>query len=160
MAELKTSLNLIISFILNNELFGIEVDSVQEIIKSHEVTPVPGSPSFLEGIINLRGMIVPVLSLRKRFSLELDENIKEKIVVVNIKGLKTGIIVDSVKEVKNIEGKEFCVLYPRPKGRGLTTLEDKIPRKNLYWQNRRSFKYRWHGHAVARGYGGDAQFFC
>lgn len=107
MADVKTRLNLIISFILNKELFGIEVDSIQEIIKSHNVTLVPGAPSFIEGIINLRGMIVPVINLRKRFSLAEDKTILQKIIVVNIKGLKTGIMVDNVKEVKDIANKEL-----------------------------------------------------
>lgn len=107
MADIKTRLNLIISFILNNELFGIEVDSIQEIIKSQNVTSVPGAPSFIEGILNLRGMIVPVINLRKRFSIETEEDLLQKIIVVNIKGFITGIMVDDVKEVKNIENKEL-----------------------------------------------------
>ncbi len=130
MAELKTRLNLIISFILNNELFGIEVDSIQEIIKSQNVTAVPGSPSFIEGIINLRGMIVPVINLRKRFSLEEDENVIQKVIVVNIKGLITGIMVDNVREVKNIENKELKMTKSLVAGidaeylKGILTFED------------------------------------
>jgi len=130
MAEIKTKLNLIVSFILNNELFGVEVDSIQEIIKHQNITLVPGSPSFIEGIINLRGMIVPVINLRKRFSLDEDENIVQKIIVVNIKNLTTGIMVDNVKEVKNIENKEIKMTNSLVAGidaeylKGILTFED------------------------------------
>lgn len=90
----------LVSFKTENEEFGVNVEEVQEIIRLPEITRVPQAPFFVEGVINLRGDILPVIDLRKRFDLEATKKTNAtRIVVVNVDGKTTGIIVDSVSEV-------------------------------------------------------------
>jgi len=92
--------NQVVSFKLKEEEFGIDIMQVQEIIKIPEITRVPKAPEFVEGVIDLRGGVLPVIDCRRRFELELEEwTDSNRILVVNIKGKMTGIIVDSVSEV-------------------------------------------------------------
>jgi len=90
----------LVSFRVAGEEFGVDIMEVQEIIKIPEITRVPKAPEFVEGVINLRGGILPVIDCRRRFDLELKEwTDSNRILVVNIGGKMTGIIVDSVSEV-------------------------------------------------------------
>lgn len=93
----------LVTFNLVGEEFGLPILDVREIIRMVEVTPVPHSPDFVEGVINLRGQILPVIDLRKRFNLEssvADED--TRIVVVEINKNLIGLIVDGVNEVLRI----------------------------------------------------------
>lgn len=93
----------LVTFNLVGEEFGLPILDVREIIRMVEVTPVPHSPSFVEGVINLRGQILPVIDLRKRFNLESSEaNDDTRIVVVEINNNLIGLIVDGVNEVLRI----------------------------------------------------------
>lgn len=90
-------------FQLGGEEFGVEIMKVQEIIRMPEITQIPQSPDFVEGVINLRGRIIVVINLDKRFNLkskEVDEN--SRIIVVEIGNNVVGMIVDSVNEVLRI----------------------------------------------------------
>ncbi len=85
---------------LADEEYGIPIIQVQEIIKIPEITRIPGMPEFIEGVINLRGKIIPIVDLRKRFNLEhnlYDE--QSRIVVSSIANQSVGLVVDSVSEV-------------------------------------------------------------
>ena len=85
---------------LGNEQFGINIKYVQNIVRMMSITRVPKSPDFIAGIINLRGEIIPVMSLRKRFNLESDVYSKDtRIIIIKYEGTMMGIIVDVVKEV-------------------------------------------------------------
>jgi purine-binding chemotaxis protein CheW len=87
-------------FQLGGEEFGVEIMKVQEIIRMPEITQIPQSPDFVEGVINLRGRIIVVINLDKRFNLkskEIDEH--SRIIVVEIGDNVVGMIVDSVNEV-------------------------------------------------------------
>ncbi|HHN64367.1 MAG TPA: chemotaxis protein CheW [Nitrospirae bacterium] len=101
-------------FKLDNEEFGVSIESVQEIVRvPDELTHVPRAPSFVEGVINLRGTVLPVIDLRKRLGLsEVERNDRQRIVVFLIKGVQTGFIVDSVTEVLKIS-KESIEPAPR-----------------------------------------------
>ncbi len=93
----------LVTFRLLEEEFGLPILDVREIIRMTEITPVPNSPAFVEGVINLRGQIIPVVDLRKRFNLnanDLDDN--SRIIVVEIVGNILGLVVDSVAEVLRI----------------------------------------------------------
>lgn len=93
----------LVTFNLVGEEFGLPILDVREIIRMVEVTPVPHSPDFVEGVINLRGQILPVIDLRKRFNLEssvADDD--TRIVVVEINKNLIGLIVDGVNEVLRI----------------------------------------------------------
>jgi len=90
----------LVSFNIGTEEFGVDILKVQEINRMVEITRVPQAPNYVEGVINLRGKVVPIVDLRKRFNLELKEYDKNtRIVVVNIGGNIMGMIVDSVSEV-------------------------------------------------------------
>lgn len=95
------------TFRLDKELYGIDVMSVQEVLRYTEITPVPGASNFILGIINLRGNVVTIIDTRSRFGLgpfEIDDN--SRIIIVEIEGHVLGLLVDSVAEVVYISNKE------------------------------------------------------
>ena len=88
---------------LGAHLLGVDIGDVREIIRMQDITKVPSTPSFVEGIINLRGKVIPVVDLRGRFYLEVGEQTKDnRIVVIDINGKDIGMIVDAVTEVSRI----------------------------------------------------------
>jgi purine-binding chemotaxis protein CheW len=91
-------------FRLVKEEFGVPIGSVQEIVRVPEqLTHVPKAPSFIEGVINLRGTVLPVIDQRRRFGLpSMERNDRQRIMVFTINGVHTGFIVDSVSEVLKI----------------------------------------------------------
>lgn len=101
-------------FRLMNEEYGVPIDSVQEIVRvPDELTRVPKSPSFIEGVINLRGTVLPVVDQRRRFGLEASpRNDRQRIMVFTIRHIRTGFIVDSVSEVMRI-GARFIGAAPK-----------------------------------------------
>lgn len=93
----------VVSFVVGGEEFGLDILRVQEIIRIQALTRVPNSPHFVDGVINLRGKIIPVIALRKRFGLEeLAHDRQTRIVVSETNGAVLGFIVDSVSEVLRI----------------------------------------------------------
>jgi purine-binding chemotaxis protein CheW len=90
-------------FELGGETYGLDIGTVHEIIRMQPITRVPKAPFFVEGVINLRGKVIPVVDMRKRFALEKSDRTKNnRIVVVAINGTTIGIIVDAVTEVLRI----------------------------------------------------------
>lgn len=90
----------LVSFKIGSEEFGVDILKVQEINRMVDITKVPQAPNYVEGVINLRGKVIPIVDLRKRFSLEIKEHDKNtRIVVVDIGGNIMGMVVDSVSEV-------------------------------------------------------------
>ncbi len=88
---------------LDRERYGVPIEHVHEIIRMQEVTRIPRAPSFVEGVINLRGQVIPVLDLRRRFGLEgADRNGARRIVVVEMNGSRVGVVVDAVLEVMRL----------------------------------------------------------
>jgi purine-binding chemotaxis protein CheW len=97
----------LVVFSLGREEFAVEVTQVREIMRMEEITRMPKSPPFVEGIINLRGQIIAVVDLARRLNLEsADRGIDTRIIVVEAEEIKVGMIVDSVSEVLRISGKE------------------------------------------------------
>jgi purine-binding chemotaxis protein CheW len=93
----------LVVFELANEHYGVEISTVESIIKMQEITRIPHSLSFVEGITNLRGLVLPVIDLRKRFGLESQEVSREsRIMVVGLGSMKVGMIVDAVSEVLRV----------------------------------------------------------
>ncbi|MBV2123080.1 MAG: chemotaxis protein CheW [Candidatus Thiodiazotropha sp. (ex Ctena orbiculata)] len=89
-----------VTFILMDEVYGINVMQVQEVLRVTEIAPVPGAPSYVLGIVNLRGNVVTVIDTRKRFglpSVEVSDN--SRIVVIESEKQVVGILVDAVAEV-------------------------------------------------------------
>lgn len=101
--EQTESLIQLVSFTLDKEEFGIDILKVQEINRTPNITRVPNCPDFIEGVINLRGRIVPIIDLRKRFGMRATEQNKDtRIIVVEVLSKVVGFIVDSVSEVLRI----------------------------------------------------------
>ncbi|HEX2944821.1 MAG TPA: chemotaxis protein CheW [Clostridia bacterium] len=97
-----------LTFQLSNEQYGIPIQKIKEIISIMDITNVPGSPSYIKGVINLRGKIIPIMDLRLKFDLEEKEyNQRTCIIVVELdnmgSGRQMGIVVDTVSEVLNIQ---------------------------------------------------------
>ena len=94
----------LVTFTLDGVEFGLDIDRVQEITPRTNITNVPGSPSFVLGVVNLRGMIIPVLDSRQRFHLPAKEATdKTRIIVIGLAGQPTGLMVDSVSEVVKLD---------------------------------------------------------
>lgn len=113
----------LVVFELGGEAYGVDVTQVQSIIPMQEIVAVPGAPSFVEGVVNLRGAVVPMVDLRRRFDLFLPENgqsengseqrkKKPVIVIVELDDLQVGLVVDKVTEVTTIP--EAAIEPPSP----------------------------------------------
>ena len=89
----------IVVFKLGGEDYGIEINQVREIIRKREITPVPRQPPYVEGVINVRGTIIPVVNLKKRFGLPSDPSTQPHTIIVESGDGLVGILVDSVSEV-------------------------------------------------------------
>ncbi len=90
----------LVTFSLGNEEFSVDILKVQEIIRLMELTRVPKAPKFIEGVINLRGKVIPVMDLRKRFSMpEAEDSSEARIIVVELDNATVGFRVDGVSEV-------------------------------------------------------------
>lgn len=90
----------LVSFKIGSEEFGVDILEVQEINRMVDITKVPQAAHYVEGVINLRGKVIPIIDLRKRFNMEVKEADKNtRIVVVDIDGSIMGMVVDSVSEV-------------------------------------------------------------
>lgn len=123
----------LVSFNIGSEEFGVEILKVQEINRMVEITRVPQAPHYVEGVINLRGKVIPIIDLRKRFSLEVKEYDKNtRIVVVDINGNIMGMIVDAVSEVLRLSS---STIEPPPEIvtgvnaeyiKGVAKLEDRL----------------------------------
>jgi purine-binding chemotaxis protein CheW len=93
----------LVIFELSNEFYGVEIGTVEGIIKMQPITAVPHAPPFVEGVTNLRGAVLPVMDLRKRFGQPPQAATKDSRIVVAVMGaLKVGMIVDGVSEVLRV----------------------------------------------------------
>jgi purine-binding chemotaxis protein CheW len=92
-----------LTFFLAGEEYGLEILKVQEIIGMMDITPVPRSPDYVRGVINLRGKVIPIVDLRLRFGMTAAERTAETcVIVVEANRIQTGIVVDQVSEVLDI----------------------------------------------------------
>lgn len=111
--EEKVKIMQIVGFKLNSEEYALEIENVQEIIKKVKTTRVPRSKNYINGVINLRGIVVPIINLKYRFVMqyqEYDDN--QRIIILKVNGISAGIMVDSVSEVIEIDEK---FIMPNPK---------------------------------------------
>ncbi len=93
----------LVSFTIGEEEFGVDILKVQEINRMVEVTRVPNAPEYVDGVINLRGKVIPIIDLRRRFGMERKEKDKNtRIIVVELNGKVLGFVVDAVSEVLRI----------------------------------------------------------
>ncbi len=123
-----------IVFTINDEKFGVDVKQIKQIIPLSETTHIPNAPSFVEGVINLRGDIIPIIDLKCKLSLELKSiNKKEgKIIIVELDDNNIGMKVDSVSEMMRIYQDEIAEPPKIVKGinrnylKGLGKLNDRL----------------------------------
>ena len=93
----------LVTFSTGDEEFGVDILRVQEIIRTMAITKVPKAPDFVEGVINLRGKVIPIIDLRRRFGLQSKAHDKHtRIIVIEINTMIVGFVVDSVSEVLRI----------------------------------------------------------
>ncbi len=126
-------LSQIVSFRLANEEYGVDIMRAREIIMISQITRVPEVPDFICGLINLRGHVIPIVDLRKRFGLEAREHDENTRVIVATVGAKTiGVVVDAVTEVLRIHAEQ---IEPAPSSiagldheyiRGLVKLDQRL----------------------------------
>ena len=132
-ADDSEDLKQLVSFIVGGEEFGISILRVQEIIRPMQITQVPHAPAFVEGIINLRGRIVPVVDLRQRFGFSSRENDSDtRILVLETEEQEVGFVADAVREVLQVDA---STIEPAPQLaapvearylRGVAKLEDRL----------------------------------
>jgi purine-binding chemotaxis protein CheW len=93
----------LVTFKLNGQKYAVDILKVQEINNMKEITSIPNAPAYLEGAINLRGKVIPVISLRKKFRFEGNTNSElHKIIIIDIRGVIMGIVVDAVSDVLRV----------------------------------------------------------
>ena len=103
----------LVTFRIGEEEFGVDILAVQEIIRMMQITMVPRAPEFIEGVINLRGKVIPVINMRTRFNKPaLDQDSNTRIVVMELENKIVGFLVDGVSEVLRIP--ESTVEDPPP----------------------------------------------
>lgn len=101
--EINVSKNRYLTFYLEEELYGIDIMNVQEIIALMKTTKVPKTPKCVKGVMNLRGNIIPVVELRTKFEMpEKEPEMYTAIVIIRLEGTSIGFIVDRVEEVVNL----------------------------------------------------------
>ncbi len=97
-----------LTFVLSEEEYGVEILKVREIMGIMEITPVPQTPDYMKGVINLRGSVIPIVDLRLKFAMPEVEHTKETcIIVAEVGATQVGVIVDSVSEVMDIKGEDI-----------------------------------------------------
>ncbi len=106
-----------VSFQVGTEMYGVEINSITEIVRPHRITPLPRMPEFIEGVINLRGTIIPIIDLRKRFALAMVHDDPRKMRMMIMRGAVRGttgtgrellgLVVDSVNEVLHVAKKDI-----------------------------------------------------
>jgi purine-binding chemotaxis protein CheW len=100
----------LVGFAVGREEYGVDIRKVHEIIRMVNITKIPNAPDHIEGIINLRGLVIPVIDFRKRFrTADTGDHKKDdrRIVVVDIKGKRVGLIVDRVTQVVKLDGERI-----------------------------------------------------
>jgi purine-binding chemotaxis protein CheW len=101
--EIEAELNQLISFMVGEEEYGLDILRVKEVIRIREITRLPQAPSFVKGIINLRGDVIPIIDLRDKFGLEHREyTAMTRVIVVDVDGKLVGMVVDAASQVVRI----------------------------------------------------------
>ena len=136
MAEQDTQIQLV-TFQISEELYGVDIMDVKEIVRVQEIRAIPNAPGYVEGLFNLRGEIIPIISLHKRFhlkkaQLDEDEELLSGFIIIDIDGMKLGVIIDRVERVMSIEAQD---IQPPPQmltGIGAEYIQGVINRESGY----------------------------
>jgi len=108
----KTESSQLVTFQLGEELYGVNIMDVKEIVRVQDIRPIPNAPTYVEGIFNLRSEIIPIISLHKRFHLRKlvtseEDELLSGFIIVDIDGMKLGIIIDRISRVVTVEKDEI-----------------------------------------------------
>ena len=127
----------LVTFHLGDELYGVNIMDVKEIVKIQPVRFIPNAPYYVEGIINLRGEIIPIIALHKRFNIKSvpkteDDEIEGGFIILNIDNNKIGIIIDKVARVVSVKGEEVKDPPQMLSGIGTEYIEGVIREDNGY----------------------------
>ena len=130
--DVENSINLV-TFKLGQNEYAIDIMQAKEIIKMEKITLIPNAPDYVEGVINLRGNIIPIVDLKKRFNLEENDGEKNTgIIIVKIDDVDMGIIIDAISKVVSIATSNIQPPPPMLSGigqkyiKGVAKLEDKL----------------------------------
>jgi purine-binding chemotaxis protein CheW len=127
----------LVTFQIGEELYGVDIMDVKEISSVQDVRAIPNAPSYVEGIINLRGDIIPIINLHRRFHIKKtagdeDDELLSGFIIIDIDGMKLGIIIDRVARVVSVEGGE---IQPPPQmitGIGAEYIQGVVRQENGY----------------------------
>ncbi len=136
MAEIETQIQLV-TFQISDELYGVDIMDVKEIVRVQDIRSIPNAPGYVEGLFNLRGEIIPIISLHKRFHLRKaqlgeDEELLSGFIIIDIDGMKLGVIIDRVERVVSIEAQD---IQPPPQmltGIGAEYIQGVVNRESGY----------------------------
>ncbi|MCL2440916.1 MAG: chemotaxis protein CheW [Treponema sp.] len=108
----KTESRQLVTFQLGEELYGVNIMDVKEIVRVQSIRPIPNAPSYVEGIFNLRSEIIPIINLHKRFHLRKlvsteEDELLSGFIIVDIDGMKLGIIIDRISRVVTVEKEDI-----------------------------------------------------
>ena len=111
MAERDTQIQLV-TFQISEELYGIDIMDVKEIVRVQEIRQIPNAPVYVEGLFNLRGEIIPIISLHKRFYLKKaklgdEDELLSGFIIIDLDGMKLGVIIDKVERVVTIDANDI-----------------------------------------------------
>ncbi len=120
-----------VTFQLDNETYGIDVMQIREVLRSTEISPVPGAPSYVLGIINLRGNVVAIIDTRSRFGLPPHESIDDasRILILEAGDYVVGFLVDSVSEVAELQNEHIETAPDTGSGEGARFISGLYNRK-------------------------------
>ncbi len=123
----------LVVFELANEFYGINIAVVESIIKMQAITQLPQTPTFIKGVTNLRGTVLPVIDLRIRFGLETQPDTKQtRVIIVTMGNIKVGVMVDGVSEVLRVSDESIEPLPPMVNSvnadflKGIVRLENRL----------------------------------
>jgi len=102
----------LVTFQLGEEHYGIDIMDVKEIVRVQDIRPIPNAPSYVEGIINLRGEIIPIINLHKRFHIKRavvgeDEELLSGFIIIDVDGMNLGVVIDKIARVVTIENEQI-----------------------------------------------------
>ncbi len=131
----------LVTFQLGDELYGVDIMDVKEIVKIQNVRPIPNAPFYVEGIINLRGEVIPIINLHKRFylkkmtktSVDSEDDVDEGgFIILDIEGNKIGIIIDRIARVVPIQSDEIKPPPQMLNGIGTEYIQGVVRQENNY----------------------------
>jgi len=103
-------------FTLAEQSYAIDIMKIRQIIRPIKIRPLPEAPTFVEGVINLRGAVIPIIDLRKRFGVETRSDKEPRVIIVSVERQVVGIVVDEVSEVISVPNEQ---IQPPPRLSGI-----------------------------------------